>query len=256
MSDSNNRNQVKEMFDLQDTINSLINPDWREEGNNWNRAIIVESVELYEHFGFKWWKKPPELKPTQIHIEVVDIWHFIMSRILENASPNSASGFDTEGASNFVMEKAYLGMSLSWDIDEEHNREMALNSLDYLIKVCSMNPSEFRGSWDIVDQMIYAFIKVCIHSRLTFERLYTLYIGKNALNIFRQKNGYKTGEYIKDWNLVKGEQPIEDNSVLESIIRTHNEDKIEGDGFSSLYDYTLYSLTQYYNKVLAYNNRT
>jgi hypothetical protein len=35
---------------------------------------------------------------------------------------------------------------------------------------------------------------------MSFEDLFLWYIGKNALNAFRQKNGYKQGTYIKVWS--------------------------------------------------------
>ena len=34
---------------------------------------------------------------------------------------------------------------------------------------------------------------------MTYDELFSLYIGKNVLNGFRQNNGYKSGEYRKLW---------------------------------------------------------
>jgi hypothetical protein len=41
-----------------------------------------------------------------------------------------------------------------------------------------------------------------------------MYIGKNALNIFRQNNGYKDGTYVKIWS------DKEDNEYLTHFLKT------------------------------------
>ena len=48
---------MKEMLELQDSINSLINKEWRQAHNPWYRAIWTECAELMDHIGWKWWKK-------------------------------------------------------------------------------------------------------------------------------------------------------------------------------------------------------
>jgi len=57
-----------------------------------------------------------------------------------------------------------------------------------------------------------AFIDVAMQSGLNLDTLYTLYVGKNILNKFRQEHGYKDGTYIKIWN---GE---EDNVKMQKIL--------------------------------------
>ena len=56
------------------------------------------------------------------------------------------------------------------------------------------------------------FINLCNEFGLTFDELQKLYIGKNALNEFRQLNGYKDGTYIKIWN------GKEDNVIMQEIL--------------------------------------
>ena len=51
---------------------------------------------------------------------------------------------------------------------------------------------------------------------LGFDELYSLYIGKNILNIFRQDHGYKDGTYIKVWN------GKEDNVVMQEILANNS----------------------------------
>jgi len=51
-----------------------------------------------------------------------------------------------------------------------------------------------------------------MQSGLNLDTLYTLYVGKNILNRFRQDHGYKEGTYIKIWN---GE---EDNVTMQKVL--------------------------------------
>jgi hypothetical protein len=62
------------------------------------------------------------------------------------------------------------------------------------------------------EKLMEAFINVAIQSGLNLDKLYTLYVGKNILNQFRQDHGYKEGTYIKIWN---GE---EDNVTMQSVL--------------------------------------
>jgi len=50
---------------------------------------------------------------------------------------------------------------------------------------------------------------------MSFDEVYRLYIGKNALNQFRQQHGYKEGTYKKVWN------GKEDNVVMQEILNTN-----------------------------------
>ena len=60
------------------------------------------------------------------------------------------------------------------------------------------------------------FFRLCEKLGLGFDELYSLYIGKNILNIFRQDHGYKDGTYIKVWN------GKEDNVVMQEILANNS----------------------------------
>jgi len=62
------------------------------------------------------------------------------------------------------------------------------------------------------EKLMAAFIDVAMQSGLNLDTLYTLYVGKNILNQFRQDHGYKEGTYIKIWN---GE---EDNVTMQKVL--------------------------------------
>ena len=75
------KQQISTMLDLQDSMNSKVKDDWREQNFEWYRAIWIECAELLDHHGWKWWKKQqPDV--NQIALELVDIWHFGLSLLL------------------------------------------------------------------------------------------------------------------------------------------------------------------------------
>src|SRR5512142_3130760 len=81
--------QLLTMLELQDGMNSKVNPDWVAANNNWHRAIQVEGVEAIEHHGWKWWKKQ-DCDLAQLKMELVDIWHFILSAEIQLKHGNVA----------------------------------------------------------------------------------------------------------------------------------------------------------------------
>ena len=76
------KQKIITMLELQDGMNTKVNPDWRNAGNEWYRAIWMEASEMLEHHGWKWWKKQ-EPDDMQVKLEVVDIVHFALSIRLE-----------------------------------------------------------------------------------------------------------------------------------------------------------------------------
>ena len=79
------------MFLMQQALNDETNGAGWEDGYtkngkliNWKRCIYMECAELIDSFAWKHWKNisaAPDV--NNIVIEIVDIWHFVMSYILE-----------------------------------------------------------------------------------------------------------------------------------------------------------------------------
>lgn len=185
--------QIKEMLDLQCRLNAVINPDWKTAKNPWTRAIWVESAELLDHLGWKWWKAQ-EMDVAQAHIELVDIWHFILSQFAETGDDIGVIAaelhhrlFDQGRRVIFIRNKIH---SLNEMV--LHDRVEAMASLAASGNDCTA-----------------AFAASCEALELSWDELRRVYVGKNVLNLFRQANGYKTGTYIKNWN------GPEDNVYLE-----------------------------------------
>jgi len=181
------------MLGLQDSMNRKVHPDWRQQGYDWYRAIWVECAELMDHYGWKWWKKQqPDLE--QVRLEIIDIWHFGLSYLL-----NTTSLDQTELAHAIAAE---LGLG-----SKKVEFRTALESFtQWTLVHRAFSVSEFAGLMAAAD--------------MEFNQLYIGYIGKNVLNFFRQDHGYKEGTYIKQW------QGREDNEHLVEICATLDVTKI------------------------------
>ena len=206
---NNNFEIIEEMLNLQDSINSVINPNWRDAKNPWYRAIWTECAELMDHIGWKWWKKQ-EIDIEQAQIELIDIWHFGLSDILQRKI--------TIDEISKELEK----VSLDALIDIHHT---TIDKSELLTKVEDfMAFTVTHKSFDI-----QSFMNLSLMLSLDIVEIYKLYVAKNVLNSFRQHNGYKSGEYIKIWN------NREDNEHLYEILNKYYEDKIDIQLSSYLY---------------------
>ncbi|MBK8185963.1 MAG: dUTP diphosphatase [Cellvibrio sp.] len=166
-----NPQQIKIMLDLQDAMNTKVNTNWKSQGYEWYRAIWVECAELLDHYGWKWWKKQtPDTE--QVALELIDIWHFGLSILLQ-------SGLSLEQAT------AKIQNELRISTDEKDFR------LD-LEKFASATLLDKQFHLDLFGRLMSGV-------NMPFDQLYRGYVGKNVLNFFRQDHGYKDGTYKKHW---------------------------------------------------------
>lgn len=190
-----NRVQLVEMLHLQDRMNSAVSPTWLTDGHGWHRAIMVESVEALDHFGWKWWKKHDAPDVEQIRLELVDIWHFALSLVLSlNAGEHALT---TEMLMGFFT-----------DLEDSPDRYgdvtgVGTRELFDLLAGTAGASQMFNAS---------AFLELMKRFDLSWDLLYKLYMAKNVLNMFRQANGYKEGTYVKVW------AGVEDNATLMNIL--------------------------------------
>jgi len=166
------KTQLLVMLEMQDAMNARVNPDWRQAGNAWYRAIWTECAEMLDHYGWKWWKhQQPDLE--QVQLELVDILHFAMSDYLLQDSDNSTVAARIE---------AELSDPRQCDDIRSAIETMAQST----IAQQSMHFSDFANIMTLIE--------------MDFEQLYRTYVGKNVLNFFRQDHGYKEGSYVKTWH--------------------------------------------------------
>lgn len=182
-------NQLITMLEMQDAMNSRVNENWREKNFEWYRAIWVESAELLDHYGWKWWKKQdPEMQ--QVYLELVDIWHFGLSIMLMEKKSNDDIALSIQ--QNLKM------VSVHDDFKQAVEAFVAST-----LSTKQFDLEGFGALLSLVD--------------LSFNDLYIKYVGKNVLNFFRQDKGYKQGTYIKVW-----EDGREDNEHLAELAEKLN----------------------------------
>lgn len=179
------RTQIQVMLDLQDAMNTKVHSDWRNQGFEWYRAIWIECAELMDHYGWKWWKKQsPDIE--QVKLEVIDIWHFGLSMLL--VDPVSAEQIASDLAS--ALEQPCS--------DDFHGAVEAFAG--HTLTTQTFSVESFAGLMQT--------------TQMPFDELYTGYVGKNVLNLFRQDHGYKDGSYQKLWG------GKEDNEHLVDIVQS------------------------------------
>jgi dimeric dUTPase (all-alpha-NTP-PPase superfamily) len=191
-------NQLQTMLELQDGMNSKVNTQWVAANNNWYRAIQVEGVEAIEHHGWKWWKKQ-ECDMAQLRMELVDIWHFILSAELQAQHGNQGLAKKSMLADINLFQK-----SVQFDGKYYVLSQMSLlEKLDVLSGLAAAKRTNLA--------LFEALLEDC---GMNWLNLFKQYVGKNVLNVFRQDHGYKTGSYIKIWH------GREDNEHLVELLDT------------------------------------
>lgn len=176
-------NQAQVMLELQSKMNTKVASDWLVQRFPYLRAVTIEAAEAIEHHGWKWWKKQ-ECDLPQLQMEVVDIWHFVLSQILIQTND------DASKASNWLLnETANPQNTLHFD-----GKPYALDDLDLLAQL------ELLIGVSVARRIeISLFAKIMSSSGMDWDSLFQQYVSKNVLNFFRQDNGYKEGHYRKLW---------------------------------------------------------
>ena len=179
------------MLTMQHRMNTRVHEDWINQQFEWYRAIWIECGELMDHYGYKWWKKQ-EPDMDKVRLEAIDIWHFGLSALFTPGATVERIAADIETA---------LSDHQPQSVDVRTATEsLAENSL-------ATKGFSVTCFWDLM-----------IAAGLSFDDLYTAYVGKNVLNFFRQDNGYKEGTYQKTW------AGREDNEHLVELVGTLNTD--------------------------------
>jgi dimeric dUTPase (all-alpha-NTP-PPase superfamily) len=175
-------NQAQIMLQLQDNMNAKVNPQWLSTRSPFLRAVVIEGAEAIEHHGWKWWKKQ-DCDLEQLQMELVDIWHFVLSELLLQSdgehAPAQAYIFD-----NIAQEEVQFD-GKQWQFAELN----LLEKLELLIGLAAAKRTS-----------IGLFSALLVDCKMTWLDLYQQYVSKNVLNFFRQDNGYKQGTYRKVWD--------------------------------------------------------
>ena len=178
------KQKILVMLELQEAMNRRVAADWRERGFAWYRAIWTECAEMLDHYGWKWWKhQEPDM--AQVRLEVVDIWHFVLSAHL-----------DAGGEPGPIAE--HIAGALERPAQIRDFREAVERMAEETLRTRGADVSTFAALMHLAE--------------MGFDDLYKTYVGKNVLNLFRQDYGYRDGSYRKSWN------GREDNEHLAEIL--------------------------------------
>lgn len=192
--------QAAAMLELQAAMNARVDPDWLAARQPYLRAVVIEAAEAIEHHGWKWWKRQ-ERDLRQLRLELVDIWHFLLSEVLLRSADQGRPApellmdlLDGDGARDAVTLDGARREPARLDL---------LERLELLIAVSAARRLELG--------LFAAVMEGC---GMGWGELYRQYVAKNVLNMFRQDKGYRTGRYRKIWN------GREDNERLADIAGT------------------------------------
>ena len=195
------------MLSLQTSMNIKVDPNWVKARYPYLRAVIIEAAEAIEHHGWKWWKKQEKDLP-QLQMELIDIWHFILSEILLR---NQA---DQDKSLTALTDS--LSDSSTQNVINFDDQQFLINELDLIEKF------ELLIALSVSRRIELAlFASIMTDCEISWTELYCQYVGKNVLNMFRQDKGYKEGTYQKIWN------GREDNEYLVEIIGSLDSSRLE-----------------------------
>jgi hypothetical protein len=203
-----NVEMITQMYHLQDTFNQKLFPDWETRGLRWKDAILAEAGEAIGSFSYKWWKHGTD-DYENYKVELVDIWHFVMSADMEDLFMLVKDGDLTTEIKEAIPDRDFSLYCKDMFDDIEFpkfiskEKKFCLNQTHEIPKALySCDPFE------LVLTLLYAWTRTVG----TIDELFKLYIGKNVLNVFRSDHGYKDGTYKKVWD------GKEDNVVMMELL--------------------------------------
>ena len=203
--------KVLEMLLLQQELNDATNGEGWEAGKtkngkiiNWKRCIYMECAEMVDSFAWKHWKAiDADPDWANLQIEVIDVWHFIMSLGLEDYSQNFRGTIE-DLAMKISLEPGYLKLQENGDLEFAEPAAIMAKVEDLILN--TVNRDTLNGP-----KLFEDFFELAYMSKLNLTDLYRLYVGKNILNQFRQDHGYKEGTYVKVWD------GKEDNVIMQAL---------------------------------------
>jgi dimeric dUTPase (all-alpha-NTP-PPase superfamily) len=193
---------------MQDELNSLISGEnWREirKAEDFIIATTVECAELLNCFNWEWWRKRNEKTRDDILMELVDIYHFVVSYCLM-----------IDNIDNLTAVKYYFP-------GVKNNRKVNIYNVNrYVTRLITYLSNDYNAV-DIIQSLLY------LTNSLNFEikDVYKVYCAKHALNRFRLNHGYKEGKYDRNWagrddnevviEYIKGRDEVDSDSIYEYL---------------------------------------
>jgi dimeric dUTPase (all-alpha-NTP-PPase superfamily) len=216
---------IQQMFILQHKLNERVSKNddkpWYQMGRPYYRAAWVEAGEMMTHIeSWKWWKAAkidPE-KLMQAKIEVVDIMHFILSDMLRHdieifgeqmVDPNSKHSIFNQRPPYALAISELIRENGRVSFTEDPVSSKLFDDTEGLIG----NLILYKNAHGAI--ILQHFAAIMNDLGIDIPWMFKHYVAKNALNIFRQDNGYNAkgpSSYVKMW------AGREDNEHLAEII--------------------------------------
>ena len=195
--------QASDMLTLQAEMNHKIDSFLEEDNRKRHvphlRFVIFESARVVEHHGWKWFAKKHTLTDLELQASVVNIWHFLLSWILQINNYNQENALDT------LIDK--LGSLTDCNRFFFDNQTWRLDQLDMFSKFELMIGLAAVRRYDL--NLFTSILRDC---GMNWLDLYRRSVGKNVLNAFRHDSGYHDDLYKKDW------QGRDDTEILSEIL--------------------------------------
>lgn len=230
---------VKDMLEAQDSLNKIINPQWRNIGNKNAHSPYMHQVQILEESiemigsGVKhqWWKKvdTSNFDMFNFKIELIDMLHFYLSQYILLKVEGEGNKLEFDGLG---FEDMYFGCDVA-DIGNEQfdlsnfatllKNTNELNHEEFMIavrEIVSLDKFAAQVDGKQLSRIFYgAFNYLVTLARLEGQELSALFVAKMELNRFRQSEGYKSGKYVKV------RDGMEDNERLQPIVEEFLENK-------------------------------
>jgi hypothetical protein len=201
------RQKFLNMLAIQDELNSSKNTQWRHSQHNYEDAMMVETAEMFDQMNWKWWKANPNpVDWNQVKLELIDVWHFALCRVIvqQGIDEGSFELMEIFQDHDFVVGEKYYddvnaGLIQDRDAPAVNQEEVQVAVRGLMQGVMHDNVEEAKGHTALRSlSYLYDIAGVMEALRMTVDELYQLYIGKVELNRLRWANGYGT-TYKKTW---------------------------------------------------------
>jgi dimeric dUTPase (all-alpha-NTP-PPase superfamily) len=186
-------------------------------------AAVAELMEFVDSgLGWKWWAKSFTEDNSNSKMELVDVFHFLLSEDCIRGGLDHGERSATLEHKFLLAEslcKAYLAIptdaeTVPSEQDKKFSRTILLKkAVKQLIQ--SLVTTGMDIDW-------VSFGTCCYLTGLSINELYSTYLAKATLNVFRKDHGYKEGNYKKTWSI--NGSVGEDNFHLMAWLRA-NQDK-------------------------------
>lgn len=184
------------MLEMQEDLNLYINTDWKKVRTiSQLEMAIMDELSEYMRSGrrWKWWKGSGSPNEWNEKLEVIDVVHFYLSKILLHPR----------------LKEMETGFLLGFETKQEFRAPIVKEDNTFDHDVFMRAARILMDGQPGVPANLDRFLKIC---GLTNLEVSAIYMAKITLNQIRQDQGYQKGTYTK---VVGG---LEDNDRLCDIV--------------------------------------